>query len=188
MLNSCRLLSVSLAFLAAGLASAGNIVSNGTFESGLSGWSETEWYGGTDHWAANGTAHTGSFSASIAGNGTITQSFTPHTTDYIIETSFWVKQADPTYPNIVIVHYLDGSFSSESIFNADTNWTKHSLTLDSGKKISGISFSGNQGPLGEADPRFYVDDVIVDLVPEPTSMAALGLGAVALLRRRTRKQ
>lgn len=68
-------------------------------------------------------------------------------------------------------------------------WTQFSATVSGlGGPISGrFAFNYNApngGPSGANTDYIGVDDVSYTSVPEPASMAVLGLGAVALLRRR----
>ena len=95
--------------------------------------------------------------------------------------------------------YSDGtaSFLSKLFANPNPNdpvtnadWSKWDLTsdLDLGKTLVGIELGIDTGGLNAGNAA-WIDDVVVRAtpVPEPASLAALGIGATALLRRRSRR-
>ncbi len=64
-------------------------------------------------------------------------------------------------------------------------WDMTSL-LTSGKTLTGLRFEVDAGQFDSRDD-LYVDAVRIRSVPEPSSIAGLGLGAVALIRRRRKR-
>lgn len=182
------MISRSFVLVALGALSTGawavNIINNASFEAGLGGWSQTS-YGGT--WTTSATTfHSGTRSASIAGNAALKQSFAPRSTAFVVEASLWLKTDDTSYGTLVNLHYSDGSSSTPILFSPDTEWRKWTFTLDTGKSLTGIEIFGTEAGAGSPDPVVWVDDVTVDVVPEPATLAALGIGLLAL-RRRTKR-
>lgn len=59
-----------------------------------------------------------------------------------------------------------------------------SYTAPAGSSAFFIAFNAVTGAVTGSTSHLYIDDVALGSVPEPTSLAALGLGAVALRRRR----
>jgi len=47
-----------------------------------------------------------------------------------------------------------------------------------------VGFGPGYGANGFQDGTAYIDDIVVDIIPEPMTMALLGLGGLALIRRR----
>jgi hypothetical protein len=171
-------------------ASAVDLVMNPGFEDGvLTPWAQTIDLGGPIDWqVTTAEAHTGRYSATVSGNKFLEQVLVanPLGAD-VIEFSFWLKTNEP-HSALVIVNYTDGTADSDVVATANTDWTFFDSTsiIDSTKLVASIGFWG-----AEADPRdpiFYLDDVTLsaDPVPEPATMAALALGAAALIRRRSR--
>lgn len=71
--------------------------------------------------------------------------------------------------------YVDGVLGNASALSRgnSTTWTADTLVLG-----SGLTSVGNNG---------YFDDINLEAVPEPATMVALGLGAAALMRKRSKK-
>lgn len=75
-----------------------------------------------------------------------------------------------------------GSFQAPS---AQDVWEGHTLTWNS-RANTVLALSLHDLNTAGSYNDFALDDISVQAVPEPTTLAALGLGAVALLRRRRR--
>ena len=80
---------------------------------------------------------------------------------------------------------IDGAENTSFTYNAATNvrtWSISGLDLSAGETVDAyVNLVGNGGNL---QAKF---NVVGSPVPEPATMAALGLGAAALLRRRSRR-
>lgn len=80
-----------------------------------------------------------------------------------------------TTPNFI------GAASQQLNNQATTGWTQYSVTWTQGVDATPSGFAvGSQGPV--TGREIWVDDV--SLVPEPATLSLLGLGALALVRRR----
>ena len=168
----------AFAALAASLvtsASAIELVTNGGFETGdFTGWTQV---GGT---VLTDDPFTGTYEASFAPTtGALVQSLaTTPNTNYTV--SFYLRNAGNAVGSFQVL--LGTSVLTNLTINPDAykqftyNATTSALPGDS---ILTFQFVN-------ATTTFHLDDVSVQAVPEPATFAALGFGAVALLRRRRR--
>ena len=169
--------------IALGSQSFANILVNPGFETGdLTGWTTT------GYTATNNDSHTGSWSAISFGNVFVEQDFAGVAGSSITEVSAWVKQPSLTgYFFAFDTLYSDSSFDETLGSGADTGtWTKFDFTslVNTSKTVTGIRGWGYSAG-GTNDITLYDDFVVnANTVPEPASMAALGLGALALVRKR----
>lgn len=71
--------------------------------------------------------------------------------------------------------FVDGALGTASALSrgTSTTWTADTIVLGSGLTSAGVTG--------------YYDDVSLEAVPEPATMVAIGLGAAALIRRRSKK-
>ena len=160
---------------------------NPGFETGgLSAWTLNDNSSGTNWHVATDQVHSGTHSAEVTGDALIEQTFAPTATASITEVSAWVKQ-DPGALFIIDLLYTDGTDSLFFATPTATSFVKYDLTgmLDPGKRLTTLQVYGYDG--GTNGPT-WLDDVTVNVqpTPEPATLAALGLGAAAMLRRRKR--
>ena len=168
----------------------------------LNGGFET---GDLSNWIVNGTnpspvvtnvsPHTGSFAALLGtdtggeplGDGSMYQSFAVGGGGGTL--SFWTKKFTT---DSISFDWQDAYIQSNigvtlaTIFHdcATSDWTQWTVNMApyAGQTVR-LEFLVHQDGFGD-DTSMRVDDVTFNAVPEPASMAALGLGAVALIRRR----
>lgn len=182
--------AVVFGILATAPALAVNILSNPGFESGsLSPWFQAQDFGGPENWnVQSNIVHSGSFAATDVGNKLIYQAITPTPTSMITEVSFWIRNMDSgALINAVQLDYSDSTSSQFIITETNTDWQQFNVTssLTSGKTLVGFGIWGFLGG-GAGEDRTYLDDAVINAVPEPATLAAIGIGAAALLRRRRR--
>jgi hypothetical protein len=179
-------LGMALAFGSSAMAV--ELVTNGGFETGdLTGW--TVGFAGSFSGVRTQFPHSGTQEAyfgatSAAGAEDIYQDLTTVSgTTYNV--SFWAFDQDPatTAENLLV------TFGSNTVFNgipqrgttSTANYAQYTGSFVATSAITRLEINA-----WEASWYINVDDVSVQAqaVPEPASMAALGLGALALVRRR----
>jgi len=178
---------------AAGQAKAGNILINPGFETG----SLAPWFANSGTpMVTDRDAHTGRFSVSAFRIDEIRQNFAPVASAAITEVSFYAKRQGGPF-NAYQFFYSDSP--SEVFFpvqGTSNNFTFFNVTsgLNLSKSLTGFGVFGTSGTngTGGTDPGpallddFTINVAGVVVVPEPSTMAAAGLGliftALALVR------
>ena len=101
--------------------------------------------------------------------------------------SFWLMHPNGgNAPSAVDLFYDDFSFDENLVTTNSTEWEFFDVTsfLDTSKTLVAIGIWGYSSGNGELD-RTSLDDVDIEVVPEPTTLVALaGLSALLLKRRK----
>ena len=188
-----KTLSILALLALAAASSAQNLVQNPGFETGnLNGWTGT---GGL-----TSTAATGDYAASLAVsndrvNGPGSLKFLRQTAPIVpgsYQVSFWLSASSgsglSTFgASLDSSSLLDLSLSGPS---ASFDYRKYSFLTTITSASPTIVFEASVPTTSATSTwtaTYRVDDVSVTPVPEPSALAALGLGALALLRRRARR-
>lgn len=81
-------------------------------------------------------------------------------------------------------YFGTGNYPGAFEMTGNDQWHHYSVVVANGQnlRVKLEDFAGSDPVAGNA----YFDNISVQAVPEPTTMAALGLGALAMLRRRKR--
>lgn len=175
-MKAFRLLAVVLATvgLGAGVAHA-NLITNGDFSAGLTGWTETNsccYY----------TDAAGFHEGAIGTNGMLSQTFTTTAGDPLVLSFEYGSDGGggSAYQYVT----FDNVLVAGSLVSGASPYQAYTFALGSATGLDTITFSGRN------DPSYNVLNNVVVNVPEPSSLALLGLGLAGLgfIKRRDQKK
>jgi hypothetical protein len=189
-----KLFIVSGLAVLAGAAFSQELVVNGGFETSTVsnppvGWTGVQ--GGTsgvnDVFGPAATAHSGLNLYGMGATGVASQTdlFQDITTTIgsTYKASFWAMDNDPNLTGHLLTSF--GTVQIGPSLSVPNVWTQYSINLTATTALTRLEFTG-----WEVTDSVLVDDFSVQKVttPEPASIAGLGLGALALIRRRRSKK
>ena len=178
-----RLTAILIAAAAFGSAQA-NLVQNGGFETGtFSSWT-TQAAGSGSHFMITTPSFSGNWAAGFMANAgqhdQISQVLaTNANTDYTL--SFWLYNAGLENDSLIVKWEGSTVLNLPPVFTALEDWTFFSIPVSATQSGSELRFMAHDG-----NSMVGLDDITVNPVPEPGTLAALSLGGLALLRRRRR--
>jgi hypothetical protein len=156
-------------------ANAANILVNPGFETG----SLAPWFANVGApTVSNADAHTGVFSCAAFGGDEIRQNFAPVLTGSITEASLWAKRP-PFQLDQYSFYYSDAPTGTFVIQGNSSNWDQFNITanLTSGAHLTGFSIFGtSSGPA-------FLDDFVINVVPEPSAAFATLLLVAGTIKR-----
>jgi hypothetical protein len=187
---------VALSIFAVASLSSANLVVNGGFEDGLNGWTPvfapdkvlntTQAYAGASALKLlSGTNPDQSYSFGI-----IEQDIADVAVADLTDFSYYTINADDS-PNLdagVAVTVIFDDFSGVTIYNTSSSeWQQQSVLTELQADYSDKIIDRFQlFETWAGDYNVAVDNVSIEAVPEPASMAVLGLGLAAVAKRRRR--
>lgn len=176
-----RLLFVALAGLISS-AAFGQVI-NGGFETGdFTGWTVLHQGGFSGVGGSPGTNNTGNFhlymGATSATDQTDIYQDIATTIGQSYTVSYWAYDMDPLSSGGFLVTFGGAAIGPGRPAAAYTQYTGNFTATAASTRLEVTGWEANQ--------YINADDFSVSPVPEPASMAILGMGALALLRRRRR--
>jgi hypothetical protein len=147
----------------------------------------------------NAVSHSGSYSATDVGNLEMRQNFPAIATSGITQLGFWVMNPNTftefgTYELFYSDNPNPNLYLNAFSFTLTTqNWTFVDMTqnLLAGKQLVGIGINGLDRFPSTPFPRLYVDDVVLNTIPEPSSLGFVAIGMIAFIsatmHKRTRR-
>lgn len=180
-----RKVMVATAVLAlASVSFAGNLLQNAGFEV-----PPLNWWWLTNGWTTtSATSYTGLNSATCVGSAFLHQgNWAGFSTNEISSVSLAIKNDDALSNDIYLGYFapVGPQFTKVTYVAPDSNWHMVDLTSFMLPDID-LAYIEIHGYSNGQTNRTYVDDVTVNAVPEPLSTSLLGLGFIALLRKRSR--
>lgn len=168
-----------LAGLAGPALAADTLLANGSFETGLAGWTTTGSVSTSTAQAVDGLQSAVLADAAASLTWTLA---TPLAVDSIASFSLWAMNPTTLTFSLVGFGYADGSSSTTLIENFDTNsWTRYLLNtsdLTAGQTLASFTVYGN------TEGATYLDAVALQAVPEPGALWLLAVGLPLLWARR----
>lgn len=175
------------AFLVLALASklaCANMIVNGGFESGATGWTVTQPYACTGISTTVFQEGAKSASAGCSPAATIKQTISGFTVGETYTLSYWIKdvQGGSSFGAPTFSATLGGTVLQSLAPTAVFDWTQHSFDWVASNTAAELSFSALQTRNGN---NWYLDNIVLGIaqrveVSEPGSMLLLGIGAMML--------
>lgn len=137
--------------------------------------------GSIDLVGTNYGPHSGDFAVDLAGTpgpGGVQQDIAVSSGSYLV--SFWARSSGG-YPNDAVLASFGGS---NHVIGISGDWQQYSF-LENAAGLTTLNLATR--PNNTTNGNVFVDDISVTATPEPATIAVLGIGAMAMIRRRRNK-